>query len=71
MRLRGHTPATQVAFPKRKSFLERLLDETDPEAVVSLPDPQLQKHVDSLIMLDQMMSYSPSVAMIPYTITIE
>ena len=58
-------------YPKRKSFFERLLEETDPEAVVSLPDPELQKHVDGLILLDRMMSYSPSVAMLPYTITIE
>ena len=58
-------------YPKRKSFIERLLEETDPEAVVSLPDPELQKHVDGLILLDRMMSYSPSVAMLPYTITIE
>ena len=58
-------------YPKRKSFLERLLEETDPEAVVSLPDPELQKHVDGLLLLDRMMSYSPSVAMLPYTITIE
>ena len=58
-------------YPKRKSFLERLLDETDPEAIVSLPDPQLQQHIDGLLLLDRMMSHSPSIAMLPYTLTIE
>jgi protease-4 len=58
-------------FPERKSFIERLLDETDPEAVVSLPDPNLQKQLDNLFLLNQMLSNGPSIAMLPYTINIE
>lgn len=58
-------------YPQRKSFLERLLDEKDPEAVVALPNPKLQAELEGILVLERILSLSPVAALLPYTLEIE
>jgi len=58
-------------YPERKSFIEKLLEETDPEAVIELPSKELQQQLEQILLLQQMTTHSPSIAMLPYQIRFE
>ena len=60
-----------TVYPERKTFLEKLLEETDPEAVIQLPHPELQKQWEQALILERLTAHSPIIAMMPYQIHFE